>query len=153
MYVLLIACCCKPALLQVTVIASALCLVFANSSATMPALVVAVFVNGLPCKRIMPVMITVPANKTITKEILFMAVGSAMKIEFQAANCNTRKREKLRYIKKLNSFVTLLNKVPVHHIPPCIDVIGSFVLIFEIVSMFPNIQAKKRSSFNIADIH
>ncbi len=35
----------------------------------------------------------------------------------------------------------LLGFLPVHHVPPGGDVIGSAVLVFEIVGVFPHIQA------------
>src|ERR1043166_8768038 len=40
--------------------------------------------------------------------------------------------------------VILRDRVPIYHVPPCFDVIGSAVLVLEVVSMFPNIEADNR---------
>src|SRR5207249_11830889 len=41
-------------------------------------------------------------------------------------------------------FVILRYFVPIHHVPPGFDVIGTTVLIVQIISMFPNVDAEDR---------
>src|SRR5213078_1407398 len=41
--------------------------------------------------------------------------------------------------------VILRDRVPVHHIPPRFDVIGSPVLVIEIIGVLPNVHTKQRS--------
>jgi len=38
--------------------------------------------------------------------------------------------------------VIFCHGVPVHHVPPCFDVIGPAVLVFEIIGVLPNVDAK-----------
>src|SRR5438132_14045973 len=40
--------------------------------------------------------------------------------------------------------VIFCHRVPVHHVPPCFDVIGPAVLVFEIIGVLPNIKGKNR---------
>src|SRR5205809_5770495 len=36
---------------------------------------------------------------------------------------------------------------PIHHVPPCLEVIGAFVLVFQIVGVFPHVAAEDRLPF------
>src|SRR2546421_1540968 len=47
----------------------------------------------------------------------------------------------------------LVHFFPIDHIPECIQVFGSFVLVFEIVCVFPNIHSKHRLAFCFCNIH
>src|SRR5215470_15536322 len=40
--------------------------------------------------------------------------------------------------------VVLPHRIPIYHVPPGFDVIGPAVLIFEIISVLPNIEAQDR---------
>src|ERR1700719_2551083 len=44
--------------------------------------------------------------------------------------------------------VILGHSVPVHHVPPGLDVIGPAVLVIQIVSVLPNVDSEDRSAFS-----
>src|ERR1043166_1788002 len=44
-------------------------------------------------------------------------------------------------ISRLSSGIILRHRVPIHHVPPRLDVIGAAVLVLEIIGMFPNIES------------
>ena len=42
----------------------------------------------------------------------------------------------------LSSFVALQCDFPIHHIPPCLEVVASAILIFQVISVLPDVIAK-----------
>ena len=91
--------------------------VLASSSETIPALEEGNFVSAAPCQRITNVMAMVPIKKMSNSRLL-------------------------RWVSELIAsklIVLLLYKFPVENIPPGANIIGTAVLVFEIVGMFPYI--------------
>lgn len=66
--------------------------------------------------------------------------------ESRSKKISLQRGEELRYI-------NLVYMIPVQHIPPCVYVGSAFVLIFQVISVFPNVQRNERQAFVLCVFH
>src|SRR5690606_27356421 len=53
----------------------------------------------------------------------------------------------------LRSEIIFFGSIPIYYIPECINIIGAFVLVFQIVGVLPNIKADDRRAFYFCNVH
>ena len=53
---------------------------------------------------------------------------------------NTKNLKEKLGLLRYGSFVALLHFIPVHHLPPIGNVVRTFILIAQVIGMFPNIE-------------